>query len=181
MRVSAATGEFREGDRTTLDREVRRPAFDRLPKWTSQREPVEVGVLVYPFSAVVGSDDLALALTLCAVSPSIGGVLVRGEKGTAKSTMVRAQAALLPQVAEVEGCRFACDPSSPDPHCPDGPHPPDTPSHIRPARLVEFPVARAKTASPDPCTWARPCLLAPPSTNPGCSRSPIAACCTSTK
>ena len=47
---------------------------------------------VYPFSAVVGSDDLALALTLCAVSPAIGGVLVRGEKGTAKSTMVRAQA-----------------------------------------------------------------------------------------
>ncbi|TCN46305.1 magnesium chelatase subunit D [Rhodococcus sp. SMB37] len=144
MRVSAATGQFREGDRTTLDREVRRPAFDRLPKWTSQREPVEVGVLVYPFSAVVGSDDLALALTLCAVSPSIGGVLVRGEKGTAKSTMVRAQAALLPQVAEVESCRFACDPSSPDPHCPDGPHPPDTPSHIRPARLVEFPVGASE-------------------------------------
>ncbi|WP_199233392.1 VWA domain-containing protein [Rhodococcus sp. SMB37] len=101
-------------------------------------------MLVYPFSAVVGSDDLALALTLCAVSPSIGGVLVRGEKGTAKSTMVRAQAALLPQVAEVESCRFACDPSSPDPHCPDGPHPPDTPSHIRPARLVEFPVGASE-------------------------------------
>ncbi|RIK02084.1 MAG: magnesium chelatase, partial [Acidobacteria bacterium] len=78
-------------------------------------------VHVYPFSAVVGSDDLALALSLCAVSPSIGGVLVRGEKGTAKSTTVRAQAALLPQVTEVAGCRFACDPAAPDPSCPDGP------------------------------------------------------------
>ncbi len=95
---------------------------------------------VYPFSAVVGSDDLALALTLCAVSPEIGGVLVRGEKGTAKSTMVRAQAALLPQVTEVEGCRFACDPRSVDPACPDGPHPSDAPVRHRPARLVELPV-----------------------------------------
>lgn len=95
---------------------------------------------VYPFSAVVGSDDLALALTLCAVSPEIGGVLVRGEKGTAKSTMVRAQAALLPQVDEVEGCRFACDPRSVDPACPDGPHPTNAPVRRRPARLVELPV-----------------------------------------
>ncbi|WP_346777487.1 VWA domain-containing protein [Rhodococcus sp. HNM0563] len=101
-------------------------------------------MLVYPFSAVVGSDDLALALTLCAVSPSIGGVLVRGEKGTAKSTMVRAQAGLLPQVAEVDGCRFACDPASPDPHCPDGPHSADALSHLRPARLVEFPVGASE-------------------------------------
>lgn len=95
---------------------------------------------VYPFSAVVGSDDLALALTLCAVSPAIGGVLVRGEKGTAKSTMVRAQAALLPQVTVVADCRFACDPEAPDPACPDGPHPVGSPVRIRPARLVELPV-----------------------------------------
>ncbi|AXY53741.1 VWA domain-containing protein [Rhodococcus ruber] len=95
---------------------------------------------VYPFSAVVGSDDLALALSLCAVSPSIGGVLVRGEKGTAKSTTVRAQAALLPQVTEVAGCRFACDPAAPDPSCPDGPHPHGAAAQTRPARLVELPV-----------------------------------------
>ncbi|WP_433059385.1 VWA domain-containing protein [Dactylosporangium sp. CS-033363] len=76
----------------------------------------------YPFSAVVGLPDLRLALLLTAVSPAIGGVLVRGEKGTAKSTVVRALAALLPEVPVVAGCRFACDPASPDPECPDGPH-----------------------------------------------------------
>ena len=94
----------------------------------------------YPFTAVVGQDDLRLALALCAVSPAIGGVLVRGEKGTAKSTMVRALAALLPQVEVVHGCRYACDPDDPDPDCPDGPHPAPAEATSRPARLVELPV-----------------------------------------
>jgi magnesium chelatase subunit D len=94
----------------------------------------------YPFSAVVGLDNLRLALLLTAVSPAVGGVLVRGEKGTAKSTVVRALAALLPDVDVVRGCRFACDPADPDPGCPDGPHPGDAPSGHRPAQLVELPV-----------------------------------------
>ncbi|MCU7726603.1 VWA domain-containing protein [Actinoplanes sp. KI2] len=94
----------------------------------------------YPFSAVVGLADLRLALLLTAVSPHVGGVLVRGEKGTAKSTVVRALAGLLPAVPVVRGCRFACDPSAPDPLCPDGPHPPDSPALSRPAALVELPV-----------------------------------------
>ena len=94
----------------------------------------------YPFSAVVGLDDLRLALLLTAVSPAVGGVLVRGEKGTAKSTVVRALATLLPEVAVVRGCRFACDPAAPDPQCPDGPHPADSPAVRRPAALVELPV-----------------------------------------
>jgi len=54
----------------------------------------------FPFSAVVGADDLALALVLTAVSPDVGGVLVRGEKGTAKSTAVRALTSLLPEVRD---------------------------------------------------------------------------------
>jgi magnesium chelatase subunit D len=97
---------------------------------------------VYPFSAVVGLDDLRLALVLNAVSPAIGGVLVRGEKGTAKSTVVRALAALLPAVDVVHGCRFSCDPASPDPSCPDlAAHgAPDT----RAARLVELPVGASE-------------------------------------
>ena len=94
----------------------------------------------YPFTAVVGSDDMALALALTTVSPEVGGVLVRGEKGTAKSTMVRALAALLPPVDVVDGCRFSCSPADPDPACPDGPHPPSAGSHRRPAKLVELPV-----------------------------------------
>ncbi|MYV67355.1 magnesium chelatase, partial [Streptomyces sp. SID2131] len=69
----------------------------------------------YPFTAVVGMDDLRLALLLNAVSPAVGGVLVRGEKGTAKSTAVRALAELLPAVPVVAGCRFSCDPAAPDP------------------------------------------------------------------
>ncbi|HET9519273.1 MAG TPA: AAA family ATPase, partial [Actinoplanes sp.] len=94
----------------------------------------------YPFSAVVGLDDLRLALLLTAVSPAVGGVLVRGEKGTAKSTVVRALAALLPEVDVVRGCRFACDPAVPDAECPDGPHAVDAPHGHRPATLVELPV-----------------------------------------
>jgi magnesium chelatase subunit D len=92
----------------------------------------------YPFTAIVGMDDLRLALLLNAVSPQVGGVLVRGEKGTAKSTMVRALAGLLPSITVVEHCRFACDPTSPDPQCPDGPH--DAATAERATRLVELPV-----------------------------------------
>ncbi|MFI1656676.1 putative cobaltochelatase [Streptomyces sp. NPDC020472] len=97
----------------------------------------------YPFTAVVGMDDLRLALLLNAVSPSVGGVLVRGEKGTAKSTAVRALAELLPEVPVVAGCRFSCDPASPDPGCPDGPHG-NAPGTSRPARMVELPVGASE-------------------------------------
>ena len=94
----------------------------------------------YPFAAVVGLDDLRLALLLNAVSPAVGGVLVRGEKGTAKSTIVRALSAVLPELDVVRGCRFSCDPDEPDPGCPDGPHSGAVIADSRPARLVELPV-----------------------------------------
>ncbi|MEU3713959.1 putative cobaltochelatase [Streptomyces catenulae] len=97
----------------------------------------------YPFTAVVGMDDLRLALLLNAVSPAVGGVLVRGEKGTAKSTAVRALADLLPEVAVVGGCRFSCDPADPDPGCPDGPHGAAEDAR-RPARMVELPVGASE-------------------------------------
>ncbi|TMU97783.1 putative cobaltochelatase [Streptomyces sp. DASNCL29] len=97
----------------------------------------------YPFSAIVGMDGLRLALLLNAVSPAVGGVLVRGEKGTAKSTAVRAIASLLPEVDVVAGCRFSCDPAAPDPSCPDGPHEPGT-GEARPARMVELPVGASE-------------------------------------
>ncbi|MGY1600733.1 putative cobaltochelatase [Geodermatophilus sp. SYSU D00815] len=100
--------------------------------------------MTYPFGAVVGMDDMRLALLLNAVSPAVGGVLVRGEKGTAKSTTVRALAAVLPPVDVVAGCRFACDPAAPDPSCPDGPHDAGAPGLTRRARLVELPVGASE-------------------------------------
>ncbi|MFI5692559.1 putative cobaltochelatase [Kribbella sp. NPDC051586] len=92
----------------------------------------------FPFTAVVGMEDLQLALILAAISPAIGGVLIRGEKGTAKSTAVRALTEILPSVDVVPGCRFSCDPDEPDASCPDGPHADGR--SVRAARLVELPV-----------------------------------------
>ena len=94
----------------------------------------------YPFSAVVGSDDMALALTLSTISPAIGGVLVRGEKGTAKSTMVRALASVLPPIDVIADDRFSTDPRESHPLSPDGPFAADVDVETRPVRLVELPV-----------------------------------------
>ena len=72
---------------------------------------------VYPFAALVGQKQLKKALILNAVNPAIGGVLIRGEKGTAKSTAVRGLASLLPQIRVVQGCAFSCDPDRPQEWC----------------------------------------------------------------
>jgi magnesium chelatase subunit D len=93
-----------------------------------------------PFSAVVGQDDARLALLLGAVDPGLGGVLLTGEKGTAKTTLVRALTGILPGISVVAKCRFSCDPAAPDPACPDGPHPAGAAAEHRPARLVELPL-----------------------------------------
>jgi magnesium chelatase subunit D len=103
---------------------------------------------LYPFPAVLGGDPdapggldaMALALILCVVDPGIGGVLVRGQKGTAKSTLVRALTQILPHIDVIAGDRFSTDPAEPNPLSPDGPFGPDTPVETRPVRLVELPV-----------------------------------------
>jgi magnesium chelatase subunit I len=69
----------------------------------------------YPFSAIVGQDDMKLALLVAAVDHSIGGVLVLGDRGTGKSTAIRALAALLPKMTVVSGCPYNCDPTDPRP------------------------------------------------------------------
>src|SRR5512147_161203 len=71
----------------------------------------------FPFSAIVGQDEMKLALLIAAVDASIGGVLVFGDRGTGKSTAVRALAALLPPMKVVVGCMYACDPAAPAKLC----------------------------------------------------------------
>ncbi len=68
---------------------------------------------VYPFSALVGQERMKQALILNVVQPGLHGVLIKGERGTAKSTAVRALAALLPEIPFIDGCPFGCDPTQP--------------------------------------------------------------------
>jgi magnesium chelatase subunit D len=72
---------------------------------------------VYPFTALLGQEKMKKALLLNAVNPRLGGVLIRGEKGTAKSTAVRSMAALLPEVPVIAGCSYQCDPFQPRKLC----------------------------------------------------------------
>lgn len=72
---------------------------------------------IFPFSAIVGQEKMRLALILNAISPQIGGVLIRGERGTAKSTAARALAALLPDIEVVADCPFNCVPHHPETLC----------------------------------------------------------------
>ena len=91
----------------------------------------------YPFTAIVGQDDMKRALTIAAVDPGVGGVLVLGERGTGKSTTIRALAALLPKIEVVSGCSYQCDPSAPRPGlCAQCGKPSDTPD----AKAVTIPV-----------------------------------------
>ena len=71
----------------------------------------------FPFSAIVGQPQLRTALLLCAIDPMLGGVLIRGDKGTAKSTAARALTGILPPVERVAGCAFNCLPGEPCEHC----------------------------------------------------------------
>ncbi|MBL8330345.1 MAG: magnesium chelatase ATPase subunit I [Rubrivivax sp.] len=73
----------------------------------------------FPFSAIVAQEELKLALTLCAIDPGIGGVLAFGDRGTGKSTAVRALAALLPPMTVIDGCSYGCDPKARSSWCSD--------------------------------------------------------------
>jgi len=75
--------------------------------------------VVYPFTAIVGQDEMKLALLLSALDPNIGGVIIMGHRGTGKSTAVRALADLLPLIKKVKGCIYGCDPDQPNEMCQD--------------------------------------------------------------
>ncbi len=99
---------------------------------------------IFPFTALVGQDRMKLGLLLNAVNPKIGGILVRGEKGTAKSTAARALAALLPEEATVSECPFGCDPNRPATWCEDCHARADKgqmETYVRNVPLVELPVS----------------------------------------
>lgn len=74
--------------------------------------------IAYPFSAIVGQEGLKTALMIAAVDPLVGGVLAFGDRGTGKTTAIRALAALLPAIDTAEGCRFRCDPARKEALCP---------------------------------------------------------------
>lgn len=103
---------------------------------------------IFPFTAIVGQERMKRALVLNAVNPRIGGVLIRGERGTGKSTASRALAALLPEVRVVNGCRFGCDPERPTTWCTDCKEragamltPGALPSDLRRTSFVNLPVS----------------------------------------
>ncbi len=95
---------------------------------------------VYPFTAIVGQEAMKRALVLAAVDPSIGGVLVMGDRGTGKSTAVRALAALLPPIRVVTDCPYRCDPASDRAGCPHCEVTPRTRSREVPVATVDLPL-----------------------------------------
>ena len=100
---------------------------------------------IFPFTAIVGQERMRRALILNAVDTRIGGVLIRGERGTAKSTDARAVAALLPQVRVVQECRFGCDPDKPGTWCTECKEraggKTTLPSHARTTPFINLPVS----------------------------------------
>lgn len=84
---------------------------------SGQNGPLRNLAAAFPFTAIVGQERMKRALVLNAVNPRIGGVLIRGERGTAKSTAARALAALLPDIDVVAGCPFGCNPAHPESWC----------------------------------------------------------------
>ena len=108
--------------------------------------------ITFPFAAIVGQDEMTLAIQVVAIDPSVGGVLVLGDRGTGKSTAVRALADLLPPIQVVKGCPYKCDPAKPAQAChvchPEQPQhqpPPDArtrklASESRPVSVVDLPL-----------------------------------------
>ena len=112
-----------EGPHAVKEDDARRSppaARERAPHTTARPAPAAPlsARVAFPFSAIVGQAEMKLAILIAAVDPTVGGVLVFGDRGTGKSTAVRSLAALLPRIPVVEGCPYNCDPASPQGLCP---------------------------------------------------------------
>jgi magnesium chelatase subunit I len=103
------------------------PASEKTPRYAPSSRPraqrseaqpdAPRGRMLYPFSAIVGQEAMKTALLLTTVDPTIGGVLIFGDRGTGKSTAIRALAALLPPMRAVAGCPYSCEPGRPADSC----------------------------------------------------------------
>lgn len=121
----------------------------RAPRSNEARKPARIArgqssPMLYPFAAIVGQEEMKLALVLNVVDPNIGGVLIMGHRGTGKSTAVRALADLLPAIPRVKGCLYGCDPRQPGEFC-DGcrgraKRAKKLPAVNQPVRVVDLPL-----------------------------------------
>ncbi|SES63378.1 protoporphyrin IX magnesium-chelatase [Methanococcoides vulcani] len=109
MSFTNITGSIKE---VPKPKEVKRTRFEDI-----QRTATKTKRVMYPISAIVGQEMMLRALILNAINPSIGGVLIRGQKGTAKSTAVRGLAEILPEIEVIGGCKYNCDPLDPEKFC----------------------------------------------------------------
>ncbi len=95
----------------------------------------------FPFTAIVKQEQLKKALLLNAINPAVGGLLIQGESGTAKSTAVRGLAELMPEITVTEGCPFSCAPTAPCRHCTErAASGVELVAHTRPRRVVDLPL-----------------------------------------
>jgi len=99
--------------------EVMSKSAPRKTKILSRAHALEPRRVTFPFTAIVGQDEMKLSLILNVIDPLIGGVLIMGHRGTGKSTAVRALADLLPPVFKVKGCQYGCDPDQRTDLCAD--------------------------------------------------------------
>jgi len=119
-------------------RENKKPSRDISP-------PASLpGPGLYPFTAIVGQEDMKLALILSVIEPHLGGVLLMGHRGTGKSTAARALADLLPPIDRVKACDYGCDPNHPTEICDDCRRRRNgrrrLPSYLAPVPVVELPL-----------------------------------------
>jgi len=110
MESSMGMAEHRDGGTDRAGVEDATGSAPRAKRTASAPRPS--AARVFPFTAIVGQEEMRLALTIAAVDPSVGGVLVFGDRGTGKSTTVRALAALLPPMKAVENCPYSCAPNA---------------------------------------------------------------------